>query len=438
MRYLSQSLLSLPSSSLILTHIENEICLMRQPDALFYCPCGEFSDSNPEELRKHMKSVCDPEVETLLLRGTSSTNNKPDNQSTTIQCTDGFSDAELDNPRPSTSMDFYDDKRIASTFPSRECSLDPVTHHDPPLFIPPHHPQPSTDDERIASTFPSRECSPDPVTHHDPPPFIPPHCVTQHISTLSRCGLMVDLVHKLIICVECSEAVYPPHMHTHVTHHSTPCPSLDEMLEIVDELNLKTVQLISPSDPVAPILGLSLQDGIRCTTSSCDFSFASERSYRRHCQEQHVGITPSSQPCKVHRIFKNRALQFVVRVDPTLATQHPHGTFSEYLSTFHPKQEASTQHLNPATDPRKLTAFLHNAKWHDFIRGLSLEGIQSLIMIPRKHDTLFPVVEEIHSMFKSMCEVVEGLDVLTRRHIHTPKGYVSPHLVPDCHAYLSQ
>ncbi|KAH0825703.1 hypothetical protein J3R83DRAFT_10810 [Lanmaoa asiatica] len=211
-------------------------------------------------------------------------------------------------------------------------------------------------------------------------------------------------------------------MHTHVTHHGTPCPSLDEMLEIVDELNLKTVQLISRSEPVAPILGLSLQDGIRCTTSSCDFSFASERSYRRHCQEHHVGITPSSQPCKVHRIFKNRAIQFVVRVDPTLAIQHPHGTLSEYLSILHPKQEPSTQHLNPTSDPRKLTAFLHNAKWHDFIRGLSLEGIQSLIVIPRKDDTLFPVVEEIHSMFKSMCEVVEGLDVLTRRHIHTPKG----------------
>lgn len=417
-RYLGQPMLPLLCFSLIFAHIGSSVLITRQSDGFFHCPCGTFSHRNPDCVKRHVKSACSSGVEPVL---------GPENPSDDESDTAGLPaprtptlSGSLVDLRPSANEDgnnvdqglnfslVNEAARQPSPFPPLELQDTP----DPPSFAPfPSPGQHASNDSAQSSAHPS----------------ISPARVADHVATLSRCGIMVNLTHRLLICADCSEAVYPPHTRTHVTDHGTPCPSTEQLTALLEELDVASGPTLDPSEVFPPVLGLSIYDGLKCTVAACHLSFYSKRSFERHCQEQHVGFPRSSIPCKVHRIFKNRALQLVIRIDPDLSIQHPHGTFAQYLSCVHSKDEPSPDSINPSVDPRRLNAFLYSVRWHDVVRGLPLDAIQLLVSLPRASDPLFPVLQEILSMFQHMCNVVDDMDVLTRRHILTPKGYVRCH-----------
>ena len=267
---------------------------------------------------------------------------------------------------------------------------------------------------------------PESVAQHEleqhPASSLPPKIVSSHVDALARSGLHVNLPYKLVICLECSEALNHEHIRGHVSQHRLPCPSTDELATILKELDLMKPPPISSSCVVAPIPGLSVVDGLMCCAESCGIAVGSSSSFQRHRKDHHLGLSVSSEPCKIHRIFGFRRDQLVVRVDPTLAVDRSYGSLAEYMSAMRPKEDRSLLPLDPSDDPRKTTGFLQRSRWPQVVHGHSTEELLSLVAIPSCSDTLFPVMEAVKTMFKRMWDNVESMDVLPRRHIHTPKG----------------
>jgi hypothetical protein len=253
---------------------------------------------------------------------------------------------------------------------------------------------------------------------------LPPEIISSHLDSLSRSGLHVNLTYKLVICLECSQALDHSHIHGHVSQHRLPCPSTDELATILDELDLLAPPPFSSSSVIAPIVGLELVDGFVCLAKSCGIAVGSKTSFRRHRDECHMGATASSEPCQIHRIFGFKGHQLVVRVDPNLAIERPHGTLAEYMSVMRPKEDRSLLPLNPSDDPRKTTGFLQRSRWLQVVSGHSTQDLLSLVAIPAHGDELFPIMPVVKNMFKRMWDDVESMEVLPRRHIHTPKGLV--------------
>lgn len=242
----------------------------------------------------------------------------------------------------------------------------------------------------------------------------------------------MDLVYNLVICVKCSEALDHRHIHTHVLGHRLPCPPIDELTTILRDTGITEHLSISPSEVIPPIAGLKLQDGFVCTLDSCGAALGSKSSLQRHYQQCHMAEPMSFESCKIHRIFGFRGHQIVVRVDPSLVVQRPHGNLTEYLSIMRPKENASFRPLNPSNDPRKATGFLHSARWFDVIRGLPLKELLSLVAVPSTQDVLSVVMDEINTIFGQMWDIVDAMEVLPWRHIHTPKRYAIFVLVHSC------
>ena len=112
--------------------------------------------------------------------------------------------------------------------------------------------------------------------------------------------------------------------------------------------------------------------------------------------------------------------------------QRPHGNLTEYLSIMRPKENTLFRPLNPFNNPRKATGFLHSAHWFDVIRGLPLKELLSLVAVPSTQDVLSAVMDEMNTMFGQMWDIVDAMEVLPRRHIHTPKRYAIFVLVHSC------
>lgn len=257
---------------------------------------------------------------------------------------------------------------------------------------------------------------------------VPPEVISSHLRTLSCSGLHVNLVYKLVICLECSEALDYRYLRGHVTQHGLTCPPEDELIAILQDLHLAGPPPLSAFHVIPPIVGLKLTDGFTCLAESCGINVGSRASLMRHREECHVGLAVSSEPCQVHRIYGFRGCQLVVRVDPSLAVVRSHGTLAEYLAVMRPKEQRSLLPLQPSDDPRKTTGFLHQSKWLQTVSGRSTQDVLSLVARPKNGDIFFPVVQAVKTNFKRMWDDVESMEVLPRRHIHTPKGFVAHHL----------
>lgn len=260
------------------------------------------------------------------------------------------------------------------------------------------------------------------VSDADVSPAISPEIASLHCDTLSRSGLHVDLVHGLVICLECAQALDPHYIRAHVVTHNLPFPSNEEMAVILSDLDICNSPSLTSFDVIPPIAGLDVMDGVVCTLKSCGFAVGSKSSLQRHYQDSHISSPLSYEPCKIHRIFAFKGQQLVVRVDPSLAIQRSYGSLADYLSLMCPKDNQLAPILNPSEDPRKTTGFLSSARWLEVVRGHPLDELLSLVAMPSGVDVLCPVVEGVNSMFLDMWDMVEAMEVLPRRHIHTPKG----------------
>lgn len=260
------------------------------------------------------------------------------------------------------------------------------------------------------------------VSDADVSPAISPEIASMHCDTLSRSGLHVDLVHGLVICLECAQAPDPRYIRSHVVAHNLPFPSDEEMEAILRDLDIHDSPSLTSFDEIAPIAGLSVVDGFVCTLDSCGLAVGSKSSLQRHYQDSHMSSLLSYEPCKIHRIFAFKGEQLVVRVDPALAVQRSYGSLADYLSVMCPKDNQLAPVLNPSEDPRKTTGFLFSARWLEVVRGHPLDELLSLVAMPSGVDVLCPVAEGINSMFLDMWNMVDAMEVLPRRHIHTPKG----------------
>ncbi|KIJ57793.1 hypothetical protein HYDPIDRAFT_34786 [Hydnomerulius pinastri MD-312] len=259
------------------------------------------------------------------------------------------------------------------------------------------------------------------VDNHDFP--ADPDQLSAHIATLAGLGLMIDYAYNLVICAECSEALQPLHIRSHVTtNHAIKCPPLSEFTDILHALGLTNHKPLPRTSVIAPIHGLPVRNGIKCSAPSCDETFASSRTFSRHHVNAHADRTSLSTECYIQQVFAFRGHKVVLHVDPNLAVVRPHGTLTDYPATLQPVTDHSSAPLNLSDNPRKLDAFLYTTRWDNVVKGLTTGDIQRLVALPVETDILFPIVQEVHTMFDHMCIVVEGMDVLTRRHLNTPKG----------------
>lgn len=368
---------------------DRDITLERQPDLFFHCPCGHYSSRNPDDVRKHICQECDPSspLDDLL-----------DESSPFIE--EAPLAAASRSPSPAVESPLCAQAAARSPSPAIEpppCAQAAAQSQSPSTAVDvPSHSQTT----RIVSS--------------------------PHLATLSALGLMVDTTYGIIICTQCSKAVQPGHVRSHlVSNHSLPCPPASELNSIIDALGISVVKPFPTSRIIPPIHGLSIESGLVCSSPSCRLIFSSARSYRRHVSDDHQDTeTPPPVNSFVQKVYGFRGMTMLVAVDPGLAIVQPHCNLSEYLALMCPVDDVFTKPLEPTDDARKLTSFLYVARWHHVVRGHSPADIRQLIKLPTQHDPLFRVAEEVRDAFSFMCNIVKDMDVLTRRHIHTPKGLV--------------
>jgi hypothetical protein len=362
--------------SLTVCFPDKEITLERQPDRYFHCPCGLYASQNPDDVRKHIHQDCDPSSPLDDVPGDPTIEEAPTPTSRSVSPAHSGSQTASRSPSPSP------------------CEQGIRRPPSPPIDVPSH----SETRSRIVSS--------------------------PHLTTLSALGIMVDPTYGVIICTQCSKAVQPQYVRAHlVSNHSLRCPPSSELDAVINALGISEIPPFPTSHIIPPIHGLPIQTGLACSSPTCRLVFSSARSYRRHLSDDHADAEiPPPVKCFVQKVYGFRGAMLLVAVDPGLAITQPHCNLSEYLALMRPVDDAFTKSLEPTDDVRKLTSFLYAARWHHVVRGHSPAAIQQLTALPTQHDPFFRVAEQVRHAFTFMCTVVKGMDVLTRRHIHTPKG----------------
>ncbi|KIJ09038.1 hypothetical protein PAXINDRAFT_102375 [Paxillus involutus ATCC 200175] len=387
-------------------HFDREITLERHQDEMFHCPSCQFARRNPNDIRKHIKEQCGTVDQECYTADEAIDEYDQDDDDDDIGSDSGH--------EPITdAQDFSASRTLQS-------------HSDSTIIIRPRVMDIANDDEFTGGfSQPSAPSSPFFEQSETVNLDIPASAdeISAHTATLAQLGLMVDHTYHLVICTQCEEAVPALHLRTHiVSTHSLKCPPFSELSDILVALGVAQHKPLPTRSIIPPIHGLSVGQGLKCTKPSCDLVFASERSFRRHQDRQHPHSPVHGTPCSIQEVFASRREKVVLHVDPNIAISNPNGTLTDYLTVMRPVIDSSSIPLNPSDDPRKLNAFLYSTRWDNVVKGLTINDIQHLVALPASPDQMFHIVSEIRSLFTHMCDVISSMDVLTRRHINTPKG----------------
>ncbi|KAJ4478861.1 hypothetical protein C8J55DRAFT_561224 [Lentinula edodes] len=248
--------------------------------------------------------------------------------------------------------------------------------------------------------------------------------------SLARFNITVEPVYNLTICTECNKPTKYEHVHAHQWQKHYKGLNLPPELRLPRKLEILTYLVILgadnprpvPSKPIAPIEGIEIANGYKCTLSGChDAIFGSSRSLRRHQLESHPEVPVGDRisvriPCQPLSVFR-KDLRYVELIPEVRFTSSVLRSIVEAAENCHLLQHSDI--FTVASNEREKNGVFAQSRWDELLQGVNITSLTRSISTHER---------ETYTSFKRLCTVAREyyeevskrlpkLPVLVRRYI---------------------
>lgn len=207
---------------------------------------------------------------------------------------------------------------------------------------------------------------------------------------LPALGIIINTLLKVVICVECGEAIEPAlvcaHVKQHNAHYKPGATILEDLREKYGIVPL--AEIAYSAGPIRPIFGIPIKPEQLYFCAACDRGYSSLVSLRGHQSNGkrcHVPI--AERACYMlygQRLTKGPTKRYFpvdtsclsLRQDIPLAYSTVFGT------TMPPPPDYTKLPVQDIEDPQNLSSFLFREGWLDAVKGFTPADIQEVTRLP--------------------------------------------------------
>lgn len=193
-------------------------------------------------------------------------------------------------------------------------------------------------------------------------------------------GIVVNLDHKMAICLICSSTVPPTSLYGHIRkpgHHPRQefhrgqrlsFATSDFCKQLIKRHKLEDPRLRQPTAIVTAVFGLPIREGFFCC-DECAYAAQNKKTMTRHCREVHHGHAKFVKgPCQTWFPSSQRQY-FAVKTH-----RHPNPDPLDPITLFI-KEFSSDPYENlpiqAVTHPRDVNIFLRYENWLEEVQGMT-------------------------------------------------------------------
>jgi hypothetical protein len=234
----------------------------------------------------------------------------------------------------------------------------------------------------------------------------------------------------VVVCLSCEKAIHLDHVRSHlVTEHSLKgVPKQTELSTfLLDIGGLPTDQIIFPTLPVPPIVGLPTVDGFQCLEDDCDYISTSERSRYNHFQTEHPtqhanGDAISTSTLRVQVLYGFKRDRVILQVLPDQPKPSTTDGYEKYMAQVALRPPVSPPTYQLPSDKKLQSHFLTFTNFGSIIEGKDIGIIRGLVESPVAQDRYYPILAGCRSYFKHIASRLPQFGDLFLRWIMTLKS----------------
>jgi hypothetical protein len=215
-------------------------------------------------------------------------------------------------------------------------------------------------------------------------------------------GIVVNTLHKLIICVTCERSLALSTLSAHIKSHGDNIVVARSMAEdLRKEYGLPKVDIAripEVTGAIQPIFGLQLLEDVyafcgRCWKGYLDNNGRGMLNHHTQCA-RHDDDLPDSKGYA--QSFSAGRLVAYFQVDPSLIPSRaiPSDAFNLYVKNL-PIEDHANEPIRSPLDLHNLSQFLHREHWVDHVAGSTPSELRALIAQPEKDDFLAPLKHHV-------------------------------------------
>ncbi|KAH9477263.1 ATP-dependent DNA helicase tlh1 [Psilocybe cubensis] len=207
---------------------------------------------------------------------------------------------------------------------------------------------------------------------------------------LPALGIVINTFLKIVICIECGEAIEPASVCAHVKQHNahyTPGPTLLEDLRRKYGI-VSLAEIAYSAGPIRPIFGIPIEADQLHFCSKCHRGYNSLLSLRGHQsngQRCQVPITQRACYTMYGQILTKGPSKRYFPVDTSclsLRQDIPFAYSTVFGTTMPPPPDYTQLPVQDIEDPQNLSSFLFREGWLDAVKGLTPVDIQEVTRLP--------------------------------------------------------
>jgi hypothetical protein len=225
-------------------------------------------------------------------------------------------------------------------------------------------------------------------------PMIEPLEMNPTDSLLEKYDLKVDMILCIIFCLKCGVAVLPDCARGHAATHFRLVPAKSKFLEVFKHYGIDGKPQI-PLGPIAPIPGLKLIPGFKC--SPCGYLTSSAHMISEHCHKCSFGQAKAKVlKVQLHRLYEFKSQTYLVHADPALSRIPASSPYEAYMAQLQRRvnsvaPEAAVEYQAPQ-EAQKLNLFLYSTQWHRAINNCDCTAIKKLVAQPSNGNDCYVIL----------------------------------------------
>ncbi|KAJ3505325.1 hypothetical protein NLJ89_g7481 [Agrocybe chaxingu] len=227
--------------------------------------------------------------------------------------------------------------------------------------------------------------------------------------TLRAYSLVVNTMHRLLVCSTCCAGVLPSHVAGHLrdTHQLVaPVADLEIIQSISQKLNVTDAPPPHPSAPIPPIDGLRVVVGFLC--SQCSAVYGVETSLKTHFHNTHPGLTfpKKNTRAPVQQINAGRHHKYFVVSIPNELRGAPSTPQDFILAQAQALMQLSHRD-DKEPDVRNISPWLRATQWHKLLVGRNVQDLVKLAETPTRaefpdlHDTVRHLLDQASALIET-------------------------------------
>ncbi|KAJ8085325.1 hypothetical protein PM082_004121 [Marasmius tenuissimus] len=243
------------------------------------------------------------------------------------------------------------------------------------------------------------------------------------MSALHACGIHVEPVYHLTICIKCKTPVSFVSIHSHLKnkHPISRCAPKELRLPSVSTIRRHlqvlgaTSPLKLPDGPIRPLQGVKTIKGFKCTTRGCGVT--------SHWRNEHKRV-PASEcsrvgvDCQPSRGFRN-VLTYVEVHSVVSVTSSAHDQmqkFADDLDLLNPSEV-----FNVSENSRDKNPVFAQTKWDEELEGVHMGRLMSSALAADvdREPELERLRLALRGYYEDAVEVLPSLPILTRRYLRS-------------------